>query len=118
MLIAQVQLTSGTSTEPRGVLLPHAALTTQAAALADALDIQSTDVILNPNPLFHVSGQFFSLAALSRGANQIVAPYEPEHLLDVMATERTSMLGLPPALLEPLLDAWEAAPRDVSALRL
>jgi fatty-acyl-CoA synthase len=116
--IAQVQLTSGTSTEPRGVLLPHAALTGQATALADALEIRRTDVILNPNPLFHVSGQFFSLAALARGACQIVAPYEPEHLLDVMATERSTMLGLPPALLAPLLDAWEAAPRDVSALRV
>jgi fatty-acyl-CoA synthase len=116
--IAQVQLTSGTTTEPRGVLLAHAALMGQATALADALEIRGTDVVLNPNPMFHVSGQFISLAALSRGACLIVAPYEPEHLLNVMATERASMLGLPPALLAPLLDAWAAALRDVIALRL
>ena len=82
--IAQIQLTSGTSTEPRGVMLTHGTLIGQATALADALELHGTDVILNPNPLFHVSGQFFSLAALSRGACQIVAPYDPEHLLDVI----------------------------------
>ena len=116
--IALVPLTSGTSVEPRGVLLTHGALMRQATAVADALEIEAADVILNPNPLFHASGQFFSLAALVRAACQIVAPYQPEHLLDVMATERVSVLGLPPALLDPLLDTWEAAPRDLKALRL
>lgn len=116
--IAQVQLTSGTSAEPRGVLLTHGGMMGQATALADALEIGDADVVLNPNPLFHVSGQFFSLAALSRSACQIVAPYETGHLLEVIETERVTVLGLPPALLVVLLDAWEASPRDVGALRL
>ena len=116
--IAQVHLTSGTTTLPRGVLLAHGSLMGLATALADALEIRDADVILNPNPLFHVSGQFFSLAALSAGACQIVAPFEPAHLLDLIETERVTVLGLPPALLVALLDTWEASPRDVSALRL
>jgi acyl-CoA synthetase (AMP-forming)/AMP-acid ligase II len=66
--IAQVQLTSGTGTEPRGVLLANGALMGRAKALAKALDIRGAEVILNPDPLFHISGQFFSLAALSCAA--------------------------------------------------
>jgi fatty-acyl-CoA synthase len=116
--IAQLQLTSGTSAEPRAVLLSHAALVRQALALQAGLEIRPSDTLLNPNPLSHLSGQFFSLAALAGGAPHVLAPYEPQHLIDVLAAERASLLGLPPTLLAQLFDAWNARSRDISALRL
>lgn len=53
---AVVLLTSGTEGEPKGVVLSHLNLISNARQLASRIDFNPTDVVLNALPIFHSFG--------------------------------------------------------------
>ncbi|MGA8260165.1 MAG: AMP-binding protein [Arenicellales bacterium] len=56
--IAAIVYTSGTTGQPKGAMITHGNLASNAATLAEAWGFGETDVLLHVLPLFHVHGLF------------------------------------------------------------
>lgn len=72
---AQILYTSGTTGPPKGVVTTHHNLFVQAAALIDAWEYSSSDVILHTLPLHHTHGIVNALVApLYAGSTCVMLP--------------------------------------------
>jgi fatty-acyl-CoA synthase len=117
---AQVQFTSGTTGQPKGVLLSHRGLVDNAAYYAERIAVGESDVWINPMPLFHTAGcGLATLGALQSGGCQVLlSAFDPHRLLHLIEEEHaTTVLGVPTMLVR-VLEAQRARPRNVSSLRL
>lgn len=68
--LAVVQYTSGSTSEPRGVMLTHANVVAGCSAIADAMRLTEYDVLGAWLPLFHDMGLVGMLSGVLRGAEQ------------------------------------------------
>jgi fatty-acyl-CoA synthase len=117
--IAQIQYTSGTTGSPKGVLLHHRGLTNDARLTANTLGARPGERWLNPNPLFHTAGSgFMTLGPLQLLGAQILCPFEPGLVLDLIERERPAVLGAAGTMLELLVRQPDFARRDLSSLRV
>ncbi|QKV96149.1 AMP-binding protein [Streptomyces sp. NA02950] len=72
-----VQYTSGTSQEPKGVVLSHANLLANVAAITKGLDVTDAEVCCNWLPLFHDMGLIGTLLTpVFNGAEALLLPPE------------------------------------------
>lgn len=72
--IAYLQYTSGSTREPRGVMISHGNLLAQEQMLAQKLNIHFANVIVNWMPLHHDFGLVMSLLALFTGGCCVLLP--------------------------------------------
>jgi fatty-acyl-CoA synthase len=88
-----IQLTSGTTSYPKGVMLSHAAMLGVAQSVARRIGVRHDDRYFSPRPFYHVSGSTMSLlVALVEGACLITAQtFEPGQALEIMAEERCTL---------------------------
>ncbi len=96
--VASILYTSGTTGEPKGVMLSHKNFTSLIAALAPVFPLKETDRILSVLPLHHTF-EFTCglLLPLSRGARVIyLDELKPERLTEGLNQGRvTGMVGVP-----------------------
>lgn len=132
--------TSGTTSRPKGVLLPHAVLTAQSLSLLTAWDYSARDVLLHLLPLHHIHGTVNALLTpLFAGSTiefqfpfnaanvweRLAAPFlpnpdpakEPITFLTVVPTIYTRLLASHPTL-SPELQAASKTALHPSNLRL
>jgi fatty-acyl-CoA synthase len=88
-----IQLTSGTTSYPKGVMLSHASMLGVAKSVAQRIGVRPTDRYFSPRPFYHVSGSTMSLlVALVEGACLVTAQtFNPAQALEAMATERCTL---------------------------
>ena len=117
---AQIQYTSGTTGFPKGVVLHHRGITNNARFSNAAMGLEPGDTLVNVMPLFHTAGcGLLTLGAVQFGARMIlVRTFDPDAVLDIIASERVSYLLGVPTMLVALLEAQAARPRDVSSVRM
>ncbi|HVX93510.1 MAG TPA: AMP-binding protein [Polyangia bacterium] len=73
--VALLQYTSGSTGDPKGVVLTHANLIANIRAIGEAAHIASTDVVVSWLPLYHDMGLIGSwLASLYHGCRFVVLP--------------------------------------------
>lgn len=103
----QVQLiiaTSGTTGEPKGVMLSAANLATSAAASEQRLGLQAGDCWLACLPLFHIGGLSIPLRCLAAGARvQLEEGFDAARVWQQIEAGAVTHLSLVPAMLEQLL---------------
>jgi len=117
--IAQIQYTSGTTGVPKGVLIGHRGLTNAARLWAGALGARPGECWLNPNPLFHVSGSgFMTLGPVQLLGAQVLCPFDPGLMLDLMETERPAIAGGAATMAELLVRHPDFGRRDTSSVRV
>jgi long-chain acyl-CoA synthetase len=104
--LAAILYTSGSSGQPRGVMLSHRALAAnieQAAAVEPPL-VTSDDVVLGLLPMFHIYGLNAVLGFTVRAGARIVMVdgFDPAGLLETIRAERITNIPLAP----PVIAAW------------
>ena len=111
--------TSGSTGQPKGVILTQNALFYNAVNSAHMHDMSSADVILTSLPLFHVGGlNIQTLPALHCGATVILqARFDPGAVIDALQTQSVTLTVLVPAQLDLLENHTGWAPLRSATLR-
>ncbi len=111
--------TSGSTGQPKGVVLTQNALFYNAVNSTHMHDLCSRDVVLTTLPLFHVGGlNIQTLPALHCGATVLLHPrFEPGEVIDAVAHAGITLTLLVPAQLELLATEARWRNADLSALR-
>lgn len=111
--------TSGSTGQPKGVVLTQNALFYNAVNSAHMHDMSSTDVVLTSLPLFHVGGlNIQTLPALHCGASVVLQPrFDPADVIDALQTQGITLTVLVPAQLNLLANDPRWAGLQASALR-
>jgi malonyl-CoA/methylmalonyl-CoA synthetase len=90
--------TSGTTSRPKGVLLPNSVLTAQAQSLIEAWKYSPKDYLLHVLPLHHIHGTVNALLTpLTAGSTiEFMFPFNAKALLERLATPFTEPAFAPP----------------------
>lgn len=93
--VALIQYTSGTTADPKGVMLTHDNMLRDAANVASCIGIRPDDRYFSPRVFYHVAGTTLSiLASLSAGACLVTVPvFDAEAALRIMAAERCTLIS-------------------------
>jgi long-chain acyl-CoA synthetase len=112
--------TSGTTGQPKGVMLSHSNLWADAMANNQILALQSNDCLLTVSPLYHVFGQVnILLSALLTGASVALLPqFTPTGVWQALATYPVSILTAVPTMYQQLLSTVPTIPPVCKALRV
>jgi acyl-CoA synthetase (AMP-forming)/AMP-acid ligase II len=115
--LAWLPYTSGTTGEPKGVMLSHRSLLACARNLMVELPpFEETDVLLHLAPMSHLSG-YVGMTASLRGVAQIPVPdFEPRMALDLIATHQASIIPMVPTMINKMLPEIETGLSDVSSV--
>ena len=117
---AQIQYTSGTTGFPKGALLSHRGLVTNARYVGLRGQYPARGVYLSAMPLFHTAGCAMGVlgAAHLRSKLVLVQLFDPELVLRAIAEHRPdAFLGVPTMHLA-LLDHPDFATTDVSSVEI
>jgi fatty-acyl-CoA synthase len=116
---AQIQYTSGTTGFPKGVILHHRGITNNARFSNAVMGLRPGDTLVNVMPLFHTAGcGLLTLGAVQFGARMVlVRTFDPEAVLNIIASEHVTFLLGVPTMLVALLETQAVRPRDLSSVR-
>ena len=118
--LSDLIFTSGTTGKPKGAMLCHGQTLREYEAWSEPTGLRAGDRYLVVNPFFHTFGYKAGiLACLLRGATIIPQrTLDVDRALQVIETERVSVLTGPPTLYTTILDHPERARYDLSSLRV
>src|SRR6266516_86319 len=106
--LAEIVFTSGTTGQPKGVMLTHANITSNAEAAVRVVNIQANDRALSILPLSHMFELSIEVALLSSGASIVYArSLAPETLLRLLNTQQVTCMVLVPQALQLFLNGIE-----------
>ena len=110
--------TSGTTGFPKGAVHNHR-LVRNTWDHGDRMGVTVNDVILMYLPLFHAFGFIEGpLMSMIRGAREVLTEtFDPDECLDLLASERATIIHGFDTHYQALLDAQARKPRDVSSVR-
>lgn len=106
---AVVILTSGSSGEPKGVVLTHDNLIASAEGVSAAMEYRTGDCWLNCLPLWHVGGLGILIRSLLVGGTMLLA--ESSNLVQMFSVHTPTHLSLVDAQLERLLELPSLCPQ-------
>ncbi|MGC5048497.1 fatty acyl-CoA synthetase [Micrococcus porci] len=117
--LAQLLYTSGTTSAPKGAMMPHRALIAEYISVIIALDLSPEDRPLVAMPLYHSAGMHtFLMPYLSLGATIRLLPApDIARILELVEVERIGSLFLAPTVWVPLSNHPDLDTRDLGSLK-
>jgi long-chain acyl-CoA synthetase len=110
--------TSGTTGEPKGVMLTHKNMLSNIAHSEGVYEYLPTDIYLHSAPMFHLADGAAVFSHTSRGATQAFIPrFDPKHVLETISAERVSLALFVPTMINFLLQQPDLESYDLSSLR-
>jgi len=117
--VAELFYTSGTTAQPKGVMLTHRNLFLHAMSVMWALKNDDSEVQLHTIPLFHANGWGATHAITAAGGTHVMLHrFEPKRLLQLVQEERVTTFNLVPTMATMLLQEPAIKEYDLSSLRL
>ena len=103
---ALICFSSGTTGQPKGVLLSHEALHWQAMAKIRVVGYNATDIYLHAAPLFHIGGLSSAVAVLMAGGTHLfMGRFTAGNTLDVIQSSKVTAFIAVPAMIADLAAA-------------
>lgn len=118
--LALVLYTSGTTGKPKGAMLTHKNLYSNAKDTADYLTINGDDRIIAALPMFHVFCLTVSLnAPLMNGGSILIMPkFSPREVFRLAVEYRATIFAGVPTMYNYLLQSAEGNEDDLKGIRL
>ena len=121
--------TSGTTSRPKGVLLPESALTAQAKSLAEAWNYTPSDHLLHVLPLHHIHGTVNALIAplFAGSVIEFMFPFNANAAWERLGApflaakdteakkEKVTFFTVVPTIYNRLLSTFDSLPEEVQA---
>ncbi len=117
---AQIQYTSGTTGFPKGAVLSHRGLVSNASYYAGRCGVTEDTVWINIMPMFHTSGcGMVTLGGLQAGCKMVlVSLFDPTVINRLIESQKATVILGVPTVVVGLVEAQEADPVDASTLEL
>ncbi len=111
--LAELVFTSGTTGHPKGVMLTHNNIASNAIAAVSVVNILDTDRALSILPLSHMFEMTIEVAVLYIGASVVYTKtLAPDTLLRLLATQRVTCMVLVPQALQLFMNGIERTVRQ------
>ncbi|MFD2759669.1 long-chain-fatty-acid--CoA ligase [Lentibacillus juripiscarius] len=107
--------TSGTTSNPKGVMLSHRSNYLNAANFMYHLGVSHDDVYLHTLPMFHANGWGGVWAITAAGATHVcLRKVDPPHILDLFEDKNISLLCGAPTVINMLVNEPKAKETSIS----
>ncbi len=115
--IAEIFYTSGTSANPKGVMLTHRNVYLHAMNLAIYHHTRYENVLMHTIPLFHANGWGAAHTITMVGGTHVMLPrFVPEEVFRLVERERVSALSMVPIMAMVLVNSPARAKYDLSSV--
>ncbi|WP_064092928.1 long-chain-fatty-acid--CoA ligase [Rossellomorea aquimaris] len=106
--IASLLYTSGTTGDPKGVLLTHRSNYLHALSSMHHLRVSDQDTLLHVLPMFHVNGWGSPFYYTANGATQVMLrKVDPKVILEKVEKHGVSVMHMAPTVLNMLLEQYQ-----------
>lgn len=115
----QIQYTSGTTGVAKGALLHHRGVVNTSRYVALRAGFPEGGVWINAMPMFHIGGAAVTqIGCLNQRGTFVLAPgFEPASTLELVESERGTVMLVVPTMIFALLDHPDLISRDLSSIR-
>ena len=117
--VVMILYTSGTTGLPKGAMINHRMLFWNAVNTTSRLDLTSTDHTQSYAPFFHTGGWnvLFTPFLWNGASHTLLGGFDADLVLELMQTERTTLLFGVPTMLQMMADCEGFAEADLSSVR-
>lgn len=111
--------TSGTTGEPKGVMLSHSNFLINASGSGHLYGYRSDDVLLLSGPLFHLGTGSRVFTAVTYGTTMVVQPkFEVEDTMRMIEAHKITTMTMVPTMLNMVMNHPRFAEFDFSSIRV
>lgn len=113
-----IMYTSGTTGRPKGVMITHKNVLTDALDDMYAYEMKKEDALLVTPPLYHAAGTAISYSAMYVGAKIVIMKkWDADHALELIEQEKITTSWWNAAMLTDLLNSPSLKKKDHSSIR-
>lgn len=116
--VAAIFYTGGTTGLPKGAMLTHRNLTSNATHVIGTLKLDESDRYLHCGPQFHLADGAFAYGVTWMGGTHVFIPaFDPVKTMEAIEQERITTSLMVPTMINMIIQSPDLASADLSSLR-